>query len=30
VGDDKKLELGDISVPAQLADAVFTSPAPVK
>jgi len=30
VGDDKKLELGDISAPAQLADAVFTSPAPVK
>ena len=30
VGGDKKLELGDISVPAQLADAVFTSPAPVK
>ena len=30
LGGDKKLELGDISAPAQLADAVFTSPAPVK
>jgi hypothetical protein len=30
VGGDRKLELGDISVPAELPDAVFTSPAPVK
>ncbi len=30
VGADRKLELGDIAVPAELPDAVFTSPAPVK
>jgi len=30
VGADRKLELGDIAVPAELPDTVFTSPAPVK
>jgi hypothetical protein len=30
VGTDRKLELGDISVPATLPDSVFTSPDPVK